>query len=196
MNLSILDLLKTHKYETSHLINDPLVLKIDKLLKKNNCLKVTFTDEGSVLIRKKMSYKYNISIEIINEPDGWITYDEILGKMGVPINLSYIYEGVKKILNRNENRSNISDEKLQMKREEKELEKKRRFESLKDHLLNQIKNKGTNKMNDTNNRYDSQNIIQSTNGNIDFDDSINEDPFSERSIMRDLENGEGEKHGF
>ena len=196
MNPSILDLLKTHKYETSHLINDPLVLKINKLLEKNNCLKVTFTDKGTVLLRKKMNYKYNISIEIINEPGGWITYDEILGKMGVPINLTYIFEGIKKILNRNENRSNISEQILLKMREEKKLEEQQRLESLKEKIIKEIKHLNKSSVNEMDSENDDENLKQSINVNTDFDESINEDPFSERSIMRDLENGEGEKHGF
>jgi len=196
MNPSILDLLKTHRYETSHIMNDPLVLKINKLLEKNNCLKVTFTDEGTVLLRKKMNYKYNISIKIINEPGGWITYDEILGKMGVPINLKYIFEGIKKILDRNENRSNISEQILLKMREEKKLEEQNRIESLKKQILNEIKNNNKSSVNEMDSQNDGKNLIQSINVNMNFDESINEDPFSERSIMRDLENGEGEKHGF
>ena len=57
MQDSIIDILNKYEYETHHLINDPLILKIDELLKNNNCLGVFFAKSGTVNIRKKLKYK-------------------------------------------------------------------------------------------------------------------------------------------
>lgn len=192
MKHSILDTLSKHGYETQHLIDDPLIIKIDELIKNNNCLSVTFTDDGIVLLKKKLKYKYNIKFQILNKPNGWIIRDELLGKMGIPINSSYIYEGIVKILNRNENNTNLSDEELRIMKEKKELEDERHTKALKEHLLNQI-NKNKNNLPP---KPDKEIYKDYINPSDNFENPIDDDPFSERSIMRDLENGEGEKHGF
>jgi hypothetical protein len=194
MKFSIIDLLNKHGYQTEHLINNPLVNEIDELFVKNNCLRVTFVDKGKVILKKKMKFKYNISIQIINEP---LFYsDEIIGYMATPINLSFIHEGIIKLLNRNEGKSNISEEKLKLMREERELQTKLDNESLRELVIREIEmmknNKPQNNTHNSNNNI-SNNYISHIN---DFEESTDDDPFSERSIMRDLENGEGEKHGY
>ncbi|HMX00903.1 MAG TPA: hypothetical protein PKL56_16155 [Cyclobacteriaceae bacterium] len=192
MKLSIIDILKAHKYDTTHLIDDPLVIKIDKLFADNNCLNVTFTDEGMVNFRKKLNYSYNIKIQIIDRPNGWIIYDQIIGKMGIPIKLSYIYEGLLKILKRNEGRSNISGEELKLTKEKEDLEEQKLKESVRKKILNEIKSKRINSKPTLNKPINDQ----LSDSNLDLGELTEEDPFSERNIMKDLENGEGEKHGF
>jgi hypothetical protein len=201
MQYSIIESLNEKGYKTEHLNNDTLIFKINELMTNNNCLKLNFTNEGTVNIRKKLknkngykyNYSYNIKIQITSGPYSSGYYEELLGKMGVPINLSYIYEGITSILKDKKHRSNISEEELKLIKDRKDKDEEEELEAFTEYLLNKINNDNSESNNNT---YSNQNTLIDNIENINDEEMFDEDPYSEKSIMRDLENGEGEKHGF